>query len=158
MKHTKIKQVLLASALACVCASPAFAAVIYVGSELLDQNIPDNTPTGTSSTINTTGSGIISSLEVTVSVEHTWVGDLIYTLTRGTTTITLMNQPSAAGGSKDLDAQYPLIFSDSASVSATTIGAIETPDQPCTVIGGSPAVPTPSSVRSTHSRPSIPPT
>jgi subtilisin-like proprotein convertase family protein len=137
MNHSKIKQILLASALA--CASPAFAAVIYGSSGLIDQNIPDNNAAGTSSTIKINDSGTISSLEIFVSVEHGWVGDLIYTLTDGTATITLMNQPSAPLGnsSRDLTAQYPLIFSDSALVKAETIGAVDTPGQVCTIIGGS---------------------
>lgn len=140
MNHAKIKQTLLASALACVCATPAFAAII-TGTATPNLAIPDNNATGISSTINIADSGIISSLQVTVAASHTWVGDLIYTLTHGATTVTLMNRPTTASGgnaSRDLSAAAPLIFSDSASASAATIGAIETAGQTCTVVGVSP--------------------
>jgi len=124
-------------ALAFACASPAFATVI-TGTATSNLAIPDNNATGISSTINIADSGLISSLEVVVSASHDWVGDLIYTLTHDTTTITLMNRPRTATGgvsSRDLSTAAPLTFSDDALVGAGTIGAIEIVGQACTVIG-----------------------
>jgi len=135
MNQAKIKQTLLASALACACATPAFAAVI-TGTATPNLAIPDFNATGISSTINITDSGIISSLQVDVAASHDWVGDLIYTLTHNSTSITLMSQPTNA--SRDLSVNAPLTFSDSALVSAATIGAIEIVGQTCTVVGVSP--------------------
>ncbi len=57
--------------------------------------IPDNLPAGATSTAVVSGMpGPITSLQVRVATTHTWVGDLIYTLTSpGGTTITLLDQP-----------------------------------------------------------------
>lgn len=56
--------------------------------------IPDNSPAGASSSIVTTG-GTVQGLTVTLSgMSHTWVGDLIITLSNGSSTIDLVNRPN----------------------------------------------------------------
>jgi hypothetical protein len=61
-------------------------------------SIPDNSPTGASSTINVSDSGDIVDVKVTTDITHTYRGDLKVTLTKGTTSKVIFNQ---AGGSAD---------------------------------------------------------
>jgi uncharacterized repeat protein (TIGR01451 family) len=70
----------------------AAAAITYTG---LPLTIPDGIPAGASSTAVVSGMpGPITSLQVQVATTHTWVGDLVYTLTSpGGTTITLLDRP-----------------------------------------------------------------
>ncbi|MBW2460408.1 MAG: proprotein convertase P-domain-containing protein [Deltaproteobacteria bacterium] len=60
--------------------------------------IPDNTIAGTESTINVTESATISSLSVTVTITHTYRGDLRVFLVKGDTEISLHDRE---GGSQD---------------------------------------------------------
>ena len=61
-------------------------------------SIPDNSPTGASSTINVSDSGDIVDVKVTTDITHTYRGDLKVTLTKGTTSKVIFNQ---TGGSAD---------------------------------------------------------
>ncbi|VAW42184.1 hypothetical protein MNBD_GAMMA01-2048, partial [hydrothermal vent metagenome] len=54
--------------------------------------IPDNDPTGLTFVGSATETGTLESLTVSVLAEHTWLGDLIYTLEHSGTTITLQNR------------------------------------------------------------------
>lgn len=57
-------------------------------------SIPDNNPAGADSTIDVPQSFTLSDLGVRVDIPHTWVGDLIITLTSpSNTTITLLDRP-----------------------------------------------------------------
>jgi len=67
-------------------------------SAMPNQSIPDNSPTGVSSTINVTDSGEIVDVKVTTDITHTYRGDLRVTLTHGTTSKVIFDQ---AGGSAD---------------------------------------------------------
>jgi subtilisin-like proprotein convertase family protein len=77
--------------------------------------IPDNLTTGVSvSLVFPPGSGTISgNANVTVGLTHTYVGDLIATLTHGSTTVTLFSRVNGGNNSRDLSGVYG--FSDSAS-------------------------------------------
>jgi len=55
--------------------------------------IPDDTPGGVTTTINFASSGTISGLLVSMDAEHTWVGDLIFSLEHAGTTVDLMDRP-----------------------------------------------------------------
>jgi hypothetical protein len=61
-------------------------------------SIPDNTPTGASSTIDVTDSGTIVDVKVTTDITHTYRGDLKVTLTHGATSVVVFNR---TGGSAD---------------------------------------------------------
>lgn len=80
------------------------AAFVYSG---LPLSIPDNNPTGASSTATVAGvPGPLTSVQVSVNLTHTWVGDLIFTLTSAEgTVVTLLDRPgvpaSGAGCSDD---------------------------------------------------------
>lgn len=74
------------------------AAITYAG---LPAAIPDNTPAGVSSVANVANmAGPITSAQVRVNATHTWVGDIVITLTSpGGTTLTLLDRPGVPAGS-----------------------------------------------------------
>jgi uncharacterized repeat protein (TIGR01451 family) len=80
------------------------AAITYTGLPLA---IPDATPSGASSTATVANvPGPLTSVQVRVATTHTWVGDLIYTLTSPMgTVVTLLDRPgvpaSGAGCNND---------------------------------------------------------
>lgn len=119
----KFKSALIVTAMFTWLAGSASATV--VGSNTTAQAITDNS--NISSVINIGAHGNIESLEVSVAVDHAWVGDLIYQLVHGSTTVILMDRPDYTGNgfgdSTNLAADHPLIFSDTASVAAESIGA-----------------------------------
>ncbi|MBO6938531.1 MAG: proprotein convertase P-domain-containing protein [Deltaproteobacteria bacterium] len=57
--------------------------------------IPDNDPTGASSTIEVAEGGTISGLSVDVDITHTYRGDLTVTLSKGSTSVTLVANEGA---------------------------------------------------------------
>jgi subtilisin-like proprotein convertase family protein len=93
--------------------------------ETLPLPIPDNAPGAPlTSTITITQDVALTSLDVPVTIDHTWVGDLTISLTSpGGTTVTLLDRPgvpatSTVGcGDNNLD----LVFSDAASVNPETV-------------------------------------
>lgn len=119
----KFRLALISTAMFVAFAGSASAAV--VASNITPQSIADNS--SISSVINIGTHGIIESLQVSVAVEHTWVGDLIYQLVHGITAVTLMDRPDYTGidfgDSTNIAADHPLIFNDMALVAAESIGA-----------------------------------
>lgn len=118
----------LACAAALMFAGSASAGII--GSSTTPVAILDmsgSVPYVAQSTINVGSHGSISALSVSVAASHTFVGDLIYTLSHGGTTVTLMDRPgrvsSGAGDSSNLSDTAALTFSDTAVLPAETIGA-----------------------------------
>lgn len=75
--------------------------------------IPDNDQTGIISTIRIDDDIQISDLTVTVDVTHTWVGDLLITISNGTATQTLHDR--TGGGQRDLHETYPTLAFRNAS-------------------------------------------
>ncbi|MEW5985892.1 MAG: SBBP repeat-containing protein [Chloroflexota bacterium] len=65
---------------------------IYCGGDMV---IPDNDPAGVSQTLTITDTTLLVDMDVSLSVEHTFVGDLIFTLTHDTTghSVTLIDRP-----------------------------------------------------------------
>jgi len=55
--------------------------------------IPDNNPAGVSDVLNVAQNLTIDDLDVYIRANHTWVGDVGFTLSNGTTTVTLVNRP-----------------------------------------------------------------
>jgi subtilisin-like proprotein convertase family protein len=55
--------------------------------------IPDSNPTGATSVINVGTAGTISDLNVVLTGTHSWVGDLVFNLSNGTTNVTFYDQP-----------------------------------------------------------------
>lgn len=57
--------------------------------------IPDNDPMGVSSTLEVVESGVISGLSVDVNITHTYRGDLTVTLSKGETSVVLVDREGA---------------------------------------------------------------
>jgi len=139
---TTTRTVAIAAALsiAGLAASPAWAGPV-TGTNSIAQSIPDNTLAGVSSVINFGTSGLINanSLSVAVAIGHTWLGDLVVTLSNGSNTVTLMDRPgtptifnvATAGDSSNLSVTRPLTFTDAASIlnPAEAMGALCTGSQ-----------------------------
>jgi len=78
--------------------APASAAGAYASADT-PKNVPDNSTTGVTSTVNVGGAGTVSSLQVTLYVKHTYSGDLVIKLSSPAGTVhTLWNR---TGGSAD---------------------------------------------------------
>jgi subtilisin-like proprotein convertase family protein len=73
-------------------------------SAMPNASIPDNSPTGASSTINVSDSGDIVDVKVTTDITHTYRGDLKVTLTHGTTSTVIFNR--TGGSADDLDQTF----------------------------------------------------
>ena len=58
-------------------------------------SIPDNDPMGVTSTIEVMDSGMVSGLSVEVDIEHTYIGDLELTLTKGDRSVILVSREGA---------------------------------------------------------------
>jgi subtilisin-like proprotein convertase family protein len=117
---------------------PAFALTAVIMGPGFD--IPDNDPLGGSGTITVApgptlmdpvpeGGAIVKSVEVLIAIDHTYVGDLTYTLTSAAgDTITLANRPGAPvpfdpfGDASDLSSDYPIGFSDRSLFEAEYMG------------------------------------
>jgi len=99
------------TAIAGLAASTASATVFGPGSGGF---IADNDPLGTSFTLNVAASGnIITMNSVDIDMAHTWVGDLVVTLTHENsgTTVTLLdrpgsNTPTEVGNGSDMDGVF----------------------------------------------------
>ena len=63
-----------------------------------DAAIPDNNPTGASSTIDVSTTGTVKSLSVQVTIDHSYVGDLVVSLSKDGTT-TKLYEGNGEGGS-----------------------------------------------------------
>jgi uncharacterized repeat protein (TIGR01451 family) len=102
-------------------------AITYAG---LPLTIPDNLPAGATSVATVAGmTGPITSLQVRIGATHTWVGDLIFTLTSpGGTTITLLDRPGVPAttfGCNNED--VAVTFQDGAADPESICGPVNTP-------------------------------
>ena len=128
MEKFFLKSAALAAVIAGIMLPSAAMAVPVTYTNPTDVTIPENDSGGITTDIIITDSGILSGLTVEIAVDHTWVGDLIFTLTGPNgTVITLMDRPgnpnSTFGDSSNLSAASPITFDDSASVMAEDAGA-----------------------------------
>lgn len=73
-------------------------------------DIPDNNPTGASSTINVTDEGTVGEIEVAVVIRHTYIGDLKVTLSHGGVDYTL--HANVGGGADDIDKSFTVAAFD----------------------------------------------
>src|SRR5262245_11643919 len=113
-------------ALACLTATGIASATtahpavdnIYSTGAGLNMAIPDDDASGITSTISIASNLIVDRVAVFVSMDHTYVGDLIFTLTGPDgTTVTLADRPGSSdpsdfGDSSNLSAAHGLIFGD----------------------------------------------
>lgn len=75
--------------------------------------IPDNNQTGISSTINVAESFELSKVRVTVDIAHTYIGDLVVSLTHGGQTVVLHN--NAGGGTDNLRTSFDAAITGNAT-------------------------------------------
>ena len=101
---------------------PTFALPVdafYYAGPGLGLAIPDDDPNGVQSTISVPDDLSIEKIAIIVVMDHTWVGDLIFTLTGPDgQTITLLDRPGTtdpaidAGDSSNASVAYPIILGD----------------------------------------------
>lgn len=135
-----LKQTLVAAATTLTLAGTAFAGPITITSVTNSTNnalgvgfgvtYPSlDLPSSVSNTITVAENDTISSLAVVIAVSHTFLGDLVYTLSHGSTTITLMDRTvTGVGYDADLSKDYPLTFSDNATSPEEAVGNDRYPD------------------------------
>jgi serine protease len=84
--------------------------------------IPDNNPAGVNDTIVVPSGGSILDLDVHLRATHTWVNDLVVTLTNvgSGSTVRLLNRPVTSGGAGCNGDNPNLIFDDQAAAAANT--------------------------------------
>lgn len=97
-----------------------------IGTKTADLNILDNQTVSSSFFVDS--HGLIADLSVIVGVDHTWVGDLTFTLSHDGVSVILMSRPgvpvSTIGDNSDLNWAYPLTFNSSVGAPAETIGSL----------------------------------
>jgi subtilisin-like proprotein convertase family protein len=125
------------TATALAVTAPAFAATAVIMGPGFD--IPDDDPIGASATITVTpgdtlmdpvpvGGATALTVEVLLAIDHTWVGDLIITLTSPVgDTITLVDRAGApwqsdVGDSSNLSSAFPVGISDRSVYEAEFMG------------------------------------
>ncbi len=109
----------------------AFAATTaYISGPDLGLEIPDNNPDGLTTTLTVDDTGVVGDVSaVVISADHTWVGDLVVTLTAPDgTSVTLMDRPGVVddiccGNGADISASLGLVFSDLIPLPAEGAGA-----------------------------------
>ncbi|MEO0974900.1 MAG: proprotein convertase P-domain-containing protein [Pseudomonadota bacterium] len=105
----------------------ASQAQVFAAGPGLGLELPDDDPGGITSTIDVTG-GAVENVRVIVSIDHTWVGDLIMTLTSPSgTTVSLVDRAGSEDGgfgdSSDLSSALSIGFNDGHEVSSEDAGA-----------------------------------
>jgi len=84
--------------------------------------IPDNSPAGVANTINVPQVFNVSDLDVDLTITHTWVGDLVVSLTHNATTVLIVDRPgvpaSTFGCAND---NYNIILDDEGSGGAIEV-------------------------------------
>ena len=124
-------------------AAPAFAQSPYCSSPNLA--IPDNNPTGVTDNQNVAATQLITDLNVEVIGTHTWVGDLIFTVTHGATSVIIIERPgvpaTAFGCSGDnfsvtLDDEAGTPVENMCLVPAPALAGSATPNNPLSAFDG----------------------
>ena len=86
-----------------VCSTPALA-------------IPDGVPAGANDVMVVAGGGNLSDLEISLDMSHTWVGDVAFTLTDGTTTAAVFDRPGVPASTFGCDGtDVAAVLDDSAA-------------------------------------------
>jgi len=83
--------------------------------------IPDGDPAGVTTSVTLTESRIVVDMDVYLEINHTWVGDLVVTLSHEGTTVTLLDrvgEPGTPGGCEaDLTCEKRVYLNDESDVS-----------------------------------------
>ena len=80
--------------------------------------IPDNVAVGIADTLEASPSLTITDLNIALEIEHTWIGDLIFTVTHGGVTVTIVDRPgvpsNTVGCHADLACTREIVLDDEA--------------------------------------------
>ena len=90
-------------------------------------SIPDDSTVGVCANFPAIGAGTVQSVSLSIAADHTWVGDLKFSLVSpGGVTLTVLNQPGIVGlglgNSMNLAASSPITFADGAPNDAENMG------------------------------------
>jgi subtilisin-like proprotein convertase family protein len=90
--------------------------------ETLPIAVTDNSPAGITSTITVSDTAPLTSLDVAVAIDHTWVGDVTVSLTSpGGTTVLLLDRPGVPSSTFGCsDNNMDVVFSEAATVVTET--------------------------------------
>jgi len=111
----------------------------------IGQAITDDNPTGDDFVGTVTDSALLDSLTVSVDAAHTWVGDLIFTLSKDATSVVLMDRPGFTGagfgcGNDDVDVVFDdnssVLVEDECSATPPAIGGVVQPEALLNVFNG----------------------
>lgn len=116
-----------------ICSSPNLA-------------IPDNVPAGVTNNLVVPAGSALNDLDLTIKTTHTWVGDLIYTLTNVTTATSaiVIDRPGTTGTGGCQNNDIDVTLSDEAALpveaqcagTAPTINGTFSPNNPLSVFDG----------------------
>jgi subtilisin-like proprotein convertase family protein len=81
-------------------------------------NIPDNNPTGATDTLNVVNTGTLDGLRLGLKINHTWIGDLRVWLSKGSTTVELVNRPGVPASTNGCNGDnMDIILADGSALS-----------------------------------------
>lgn len=112
-------------------------------------SIPDDDPAGIDTMLTAGDVGQINSMQFSLQVSHTWVGDLIATLSHGGTSVTLMDRPGVPATTNGCNqADVDAVFDDTSgtpvenecSGTPPAIGGTVAPEQPLAAFNGANAI------------------
>lgn len=103
-------------------------------------SIPDDAATGVCANFPAMGAGTVQSISLAIAADHTWVGDLKFSLVSPSgMTLTVLNQPGVVGlglgNSMNLSATSPITFADGAPNDAENMGDGASSDIVCLTDG-----------------------
>lgn len=87
-------------------------------------SIPDNNTTGVTNVLDVLNTGTLGGLRLGLAINHSYIGDLRVWLSKGGTTVELMNRPGANGCSGD---NMDIFLADGAALSVQTNCTTSTP-------------------------------
>ncbi len=111
----------------------------------INAGISDNTPAGDDFGFSVGDSGTIDTMTVDIDATHTWVGDLIFTLSKDGTSVVLMDRPGVPAGTfgcgdNDVDATFDdtsgTPVETECSATPPAIGGVVAPQQPLAAFNG----------------------
>jgi subtilisin-like proprotein convertase family protein len=130
-------------AVSVLLAAPAFAAGPYCNTP--NAPIPDNNVAGVTVTQSVVDTQVLTDLNVQVIGSHTWVGDLIFTLTHGATSVTFIDRPGVPASGAGCSANdFSVILDDEAgtpvenmcNATPPALSGSATPNNPLTAFDG----------------------
>lgn len=90
--------------------------------------IPDNNATGVTDILNVSNTGVLEGLRLGLKINHSWIGDLRVWLSKGSTTVELVNRPGVPASTNGCNGDnMDVILADGSALSIQTNCANATP-------------------------------